>query len=175
MHNTSTLGLGASDMNTAKRWGVGLMMAGAMMLTACSQAATSDGEGGNAEDNDAGLATTNTETGDQFANAQMPVMSQTAWRVLGEDGAIYTTFFDENGDYRDFKNGEAAQNGSWNERADGQLCFTPADETRIGDCWKLSTVSKDGIMKPVSDAGKVIDLRQVTYIAPAEMQQNTGN
>lgn len=99
---------------------------------------------------------------------EMATMAETAWRVLGEDGAVYTTFFDANGLYRDFKNGEALQSGSWEERDDGKLCFTPEEEDRIGECWELGKVDRDGMMKPVSDAGKTIELRQVTYMAPLD-------
>ena len=105
---------------------------------------------------------------ESFDPAQMPAMSLTGWRVLGEDGAVYTTYFDADGSYRDFKNGEELQSGTWDERNDGQLCFTPAVEHRIGECWKLGMVGSDKIMTPVSDAGKTIELRQVTYIAPVE-------
>lgn len=151
-----------------------LTVASTLLLAACSQAAI-DEEGAETDIVDSGEVGSNTEESDPFSGAQMPSMSQTAWRVIGEDGAVYTTFFDASGSYRDFKNGGPVQSGSWIERTDGQLCFTPEDDARIGDCWKLNMVSKEGIMKPVSDAGKTIELRQVTYIAPAEMQAATGN
>lgn len=95
-------------------------------------------------------------------------MQETAWRALGEDGAIYTTFFDADGTYRDFKNGEALQSGSWEQREDSKLCFTPAEEDRIGECWTLAPASNDDTMRPTSDGGKEIELRKVTYIAPED-------
>ncbi len=108
------------------------------------------------------------EQGEEFSAVAMPAMAQTGWRVLGEDGAVYTTMFDADGTYRDFKNGEALQSGSWEERKDGQLCFTPEAEDRIGECWEIGMVGGDAMMQVTSDAGKTIELRQVTYIAPAE-------
>lgn len=100
------------------------------------------------------------------APAKMPTMTQTGWRVRGEDGAVYTTYLDADGSYRDFKNGDPLQVGTWEERVDGKLCFTPEEEGRIGECWALKPLDSDGMMQPVSDAGKTIDLRQVTYLPP---------
>ena len=140
-----------------------------LLLAACAQPQEeSGGESAASQDASEASAEPDAKSGDDatsFEAVQMPVMSQTGWRVLGEDGAVYTTFFDADGSYRDFKNGEPMQTGTWEERVDGKLCFTPAEEGRIGECWKLDRVGSDGMMKPVSDAGKTIELRQVTYIA----------
>ena len=96
-------------------------------------------------------------------------MAETAWRVVGEDGAIYTTFFDPGGVYRDFKNGEPLQSGTWERREDGRLCFTPESEELGGECWTNDELDTDGTMRTTSDSGRTIELRQVTYIAPAEV------
>lgn len=141
-----------------------------LLLAACSQPPSSGRPAGE-EANDVETAS---ETGGDSASKEpdapvaMPVMARTGWRVQGEDGSIYTTFFDAGGVYRDFKNGEPIQEGTWEERLDGKLCFTPSADGRIGECWELAPVDIDGMMKPVSDAGKTIELRQVTYIAPSE-------
>ncbi|MEP1606771.1 MAG: hypothetical protein ABJJ48_10700, partial [Marinomonas sp.] len=102
------------------------------------------------------------------APAKMPTMTQTGWRVRGEDGAVYTTYLDADGSYRDFKNGDPLQVGTWEERVDGKLCFTPEVEGRIGECWALAPLDGDDMMQPVSDAGKTIDMRQVTYLPPED-------
>lgn len=104
----------------------------------------------------------------EYEAVSMPAMAQTAWRVLGEDGAIYTTMFDAPGNYRDFKNGEALQSGSWEERNDGKLCFAPADADRIGECWEIGMMAGEDTLRVTSDAGKTIELKKVTYIAPAK-------
>lgn len=95
-------------------------------------------------------------------------LSNTAWRVTGEDGAIYTTFFDGDGQYRDMKNGEPWQDGTWEQLADGRLCFTPSDENRAGSCWSLGKRKKDGTMRVTSDEGREVMVTQVTYIAPVD-------
>ncbi|MEE1876577.1 hypothetical protein [Altererythrobacter litoralis] len=92
-------------------------------------------------------------------------MANTAWRVTGEEGAIYTTFLDPDGRYRDLKNGDPWQEGTWERLADGRLCFTPEDETRSGACWTLGKESDEGTMRVTSDAGREVELQQVTYIA----------
>jgi hypothetical protein len=94
-------------------------------------------------------------------------MTGTAWRVVGEDGAIYTTFLDAEGEYRDMKNGDPWAEGTWERLADGRLCFTPSDEDRAGGCWSLGKHNTDGSMRVTSDAGREIELQQVTYLAPA--------
>ncbi|MEP2735508.1 MAG: hypothetical protein ABJP34_04345 [Erythrobacter sp.] len=146
------------------------LAAAAVLLAACSQPQSSEEPANEQADNSetAGDADGNTGAKAPDAPVEMPVMTQTGWRVQGEDGSVYTTFFDADGTYRDFKNGEPMQAGTWEERVDGNLCFTPSTEGRIGECWALAPVDMDGMMKPVSDAGKSVELRQVTYIAPAE-------
>lgn len=90
----------------------------------------------------------------------------TAWRVTGEDGAIYTTFFDAEGAYRDTKNGDPWADGAWERLADGRLCFEPSDEGRTGACWTLGKHKKDGTMRVTDDSGREVLLQQVTYLAP---------
>jgi hypothetical protein len=133
-----------------------------------AQADAASSDAGSERDGTADAADTAAQTDAADDPVKMPVMSQTGWRVQGEDGAVYTTFFDPDGTYRDFKNGEPLQTGTWEERVDGKLCFTPSAEGRIGECWELGPVTSAGIMKPVNDAGKAIELRTVTYIAPEE-------
>lgn len=98
-------------------------------------------------------------------DADRVALANTAWRVQGEDGAIYTTYLDADGTYRDFKNGESLQEGSWEEVSEGRLCFTPADEERTGECWSNERQEKDGTMRTTSDSERTVELRQVTYVA----------
>ncbi len=94
-------------------------------------------------------------------------MTGTGWRVTGEDGSIYTSFLDPDGNYRDFRNGTLWQTGTWERRGDGRLCFTPDDEDRVGECWTNDPPIDDGTMLTTNDAGRTIELLRVTYI-PAE-------
>lgn len=95
-------------------------------------------------------------------------LAETGWRIVGQDGAVYTTFLDNDGTYRDLKNGEPFEQGKWERRADGELCYTPDAEDRAGECWTLETPDSDGTMRATSDSDLTIEARQVTYIAPAE-------
>ena len=54
------------------------------------------------------------------------VFAATAWRVLAADGARYTTYLDQDGTYRDLRNGDEFD--QTNEQV--QTCVTAA----VGDC-----------------------------------------
>lgn len=147
----------------------------ALLLASCAAPADQDAEQAADANADNPAASEPAAEGDiptkaeaDAAPSQMPTMTQTAWRVRGEDGAIYTSYLDADGSYRDFKNGDPLQTGTWEERMDGKLCFTPEVEGRIGECWALAPLDSDNTMQPVSDAGKSIDLRQVTYLPPED-------
>ena len=92
-------------------------------------------------------------------------MSGTAWRTVGEDGAILSTFLDADGRFRDFRNGDPMQEGSWDQPQEGRLCFTPEAEDRLGECWTLGKLRKNGEMRATSDTGLEIKLRQIAYVA----------
>ena len=103
---------------------------------------------------------------DDAASEEDMVLPSSAWRVTGEDGAIYTTFFDADGLYRDMKNGDAWADGAWERLGDGRVCFTPSEESRAGACWSLGRESREGTMRVTSDDGREVELQRVTYIAP---------
>ncbi|MGI8942955.1 MAG: hypothetical protein ACR2FJ_01735 [Qipengyuania sp.] len=93
---------------------------------------------------------------------------RTAWRVLGENGARYTTYLDEDGTYRDLKNGELWQTGSWSFGEDEKLCLTPEDENGATRCWDpLRMEGKDALIV-VSDADRRVRLEKVDYRIPDE-------
>ena len=98
--------------------------------------------------------------------AKSPDLERTAWRAIAADGAVYTTFLDPDGRYRDLRNGDAWRDGNWHRNDDGQLCFTPADENLAGDCWTLKKPNSNGVMRATNNADLSIRLQQVTYIAP---------
>ena len=95
-------------------------------------------------------------------------LAETAWRASGEDGAVFTTYLDADGTYRDHKNGEPLQDGEWEEVSQGRICFTPAKDETSGECWALEKPDAEGVMRATNDAEKVIELRRVTYVAPQE-------
>lgn len=98
------------------------------------------------------------------------VFAATAWRATAEDGARYITYLDADGTYRDIRNGDPWQTGSWTyDAASGTklLCFTPDDENGVQRCWKPGAISGD-TMEATSDSGKRIALDRMEYQAPAE-------
>jgi hypothetical protein len=98
------------------------------------------------------------------------IFSATAWRAVAEDGARYTTYLDPDGTYRDLRNGDPWQTGSWTYDEGARpklLCFTPDDENAIERCWEPGRMSGD-TMRAESDGGLTIELERVDYELPAE-------
>ncbi|MBX7481859.1 hypothetical protein [Qipengyuania qiaonensis] len=94
----------------------------------------------------------------------------TAWRVVAEDGARYTTQLDADGTYRDLRNGDPWQTGRW-AYSDGEqgrlLCFVPEAENGIQSCWTPGRMSS-GKVRATSDRGTVIELERVEYAPPID-------
>ncbi|TMM48397.1 hypothetical protein [Qipengyuania marisflavi] len=97
------------------------------------------------------------------------IYAQTAWRSAAEDGARYTTYIDEDGSYRDLRNGDPWQQGNWTYDTSGKkrLCFTPEDEGAATTCWKPGRMDGD-TMYATGPRGRRIALEQVDYIAPED-------
>ncbi len=99
------------------------------------------------------------------------VFAATAWRVLAADGARYTTYLDQDGTYRDLRNGDPWQTGSWRyseeEGSGKRLCLRPDDENGVERCWEPDRM-RNGVMRAEHDAGTVIELESVTYALPVE-------
>jgi len=136
-----------------------------------SPAETARGGGGDRERSE--------ETGEETRRERRPVeriaMAETAWLVIGRDGAVYTTQFDGDGTYRDYRNGEFLQSGTWRRREDGLLCFSPAKRDRQGACWETQGLAEDGTMPALDPDGRAIELRRVSYRPPqAGETEETG-
>lgn len=94
----------------------------------------------------------------------------TAWRALAADGARYTTYLDADGTYRDLRNGDPWQTGSWrylDAERDRRLCFMPADENGIERCWEPGRMTGE-TLRAKSDHGLTIELERVEYQPPVE-------
>lgn len=94
----------------------------------------------------------------------------TAWRAMSEDGARYTTYLDPDGSYRDLRNGDPWQSGSWRyiDGEDGKLlCFEPEDENGLERCWEPGRMSGD-TMRAKGDSGVTIELERTDYQPPAD-------
>lgn len=153
----------------------------ASTLAACSEADVSapaspasagggsgaDPGGGSGDAGDGGSS----ENGDSKTRV---VMAETGWLTVGEDGAVYTTHFDADGTYRDFRGGQFMQQGSWRRDEDGRLCFTPADKARFGECWNTKGLRDDGTMRAVDADGGAIRLKKITYLPPVAADSETG-
>ena len=99
------------------------------------------------------------------------VFVATAWRAVAADGARYTTYLDADGTYRDLRNGDPWQTGSWRyseeEGSGKRLCLRPDDENGVERCWEPDRM-RNGVMRAENDAGTVIELESVTYALPVE-------
>lgn len=97
------------------------------------------------------------------------VFAATAWRVLAADGARYTTYLDQDGTYRDLRNGDPWQTGEWTY-ADGEdgkrLCLRPDADTGIERCWEPDRMRGD-MMRLEGETGTLIELESVEYVLPS--------
>ncbi|MEM1195591.1 MAG: hypothetical protein AAGH57_05760 [Pseudomonadota bacterium] len=91
-------------------------------------------------------------------------MAQTAWLSVSDDGAVYTTFLDPDGRYRDMQGGALAYTGAWEQGAARELCFTP--DKGAGSCWSHGAPGLDGVMRATSSAGRAIALKRIAYVPP---------
>ena len=103
----------------------------------------------------------------QSANGSEAIaVSETGWLTVGADGAVQTTFFDPDGGYRDYRNGELTFEGRWEQRPDGTLCFEP--ESGLGQCWETDASASDGTVTATNTDGTSIEIKRITYSAPPE-------
>ena len=94
--------------------------------------------------------------------------ADTAWRSVSEDGARYTTMLDRDGTYRDLRNGDPWQQGSWTyaDEDDGKkLCFVPEAENGVERCWTPGRV-EDGTLIATGPGERRIELQRVDYEPP---------
>lgn len=138
----------------------------AAMLTACAEPAADDA--GSASDGGGDPASAQSAGN---GASQAIAMVQTGWLTVGSDGAVQTTFFDADGRYRDYRNGEAIGSGGWSRRADNRLCLEP--DQGLGDCWETGPLASDGTAIATNSDGMQIEIRQVTYL-PAQAPGEDG-
>lgn len=92
--------------------------------------------------------------------------SRTAWRARDEGGALYTTFLDPGGRYRDLRNGDLWQQGAWEYDEDDRICFTPEAQDALDQCWRPERMDQSGRMIATSDSGRRVQLESVEYRRP---------
>lgn len=141
----------------------------AFVLPACSPA----GEEGNAAS-----ATTPFRTASTPAEQPEPSptaspapddFTNTAWRSTAENGTVFVTYLDPGGTYRDLRNGDPYQTGTWEYGDNGQLCLTPDAEDAQGGCWTPGQM-RSGDLLTLRTEGKRIQVRRITYEPPATAQ-----
>lgn len=146
-----------------------MLLLAPLLLVACegaevlSPAATATGGGGES-------AEAPSEPKAEQDSSERIAMAETGWLTIGRNGAVYTTQFDADGSYRDYRNGEFLQSGSWRRREDGLLCFTPSAQERFGACWETQGLEDDGTMRALDADGGAIELRRVTYLPPKAIE-----
>ena len=136
-------------------------------------------------------ATGGEDTGSALNDEDLPNdFARTAWRIEDDEGAIYTTFLDDGGRYRDFRNGDLWHVGSWEVDDEGRLCLSPeqdaagresgaddAQGSQTSFCWTPRGMDGDGGMIIKASSGKRVRLQQVDYEAPesAPSGQDAGD
>lgn len=106
------------------------------------------------------------ETGGTAIASRPMLVANTGWLSVGADGSVQTTFLDADGRYRDFRNGVAADTGSWERRPDGAFCMQP--DAGKSACWSADRPAKDGSIMVSSDDAKRVELKPITYSPPAD-------
>ncbi|MEZ5680737.1 MAG: hypothetical protein R3E14_05515 [Erythrobacter sp.] len=97
------------------------------------------------------------------------VFAGTAWRAVSEDGARYTTYLDPDGTYRDLRNGDEWQTGTWryDVEAGALLCFAPEAEDGVESCWKPGKMHGDKL-DATDSGGRRIELHKVEYMPSSD-------
>lgn len=102
--------------------------------------------------------------------------SRTAWRARDESGALYTTFLDPAGRYRDLRNGDPWQQGAWEYDEENRICFTPDAGASLGQCWHPERMDEGGRMLVTSASGRRVRLESVEYRRPeTPAESETGS
>ena len=99
------------------------------------------------------------------------VMAETAWLSVSSAGAVYTTFLDPDGRYRDLRDGQVVYTGSWEQNAASELCFTP--DTGRGTCWRHGLPGLDGVMRATDRDGRAIEVKRISYAPPSAPEGDT--
>ena len=119
-------------------------------------------------------ASTEGEIVQPSANETPPIpdsFDRTAWHVEGDNGTRYVTFFDPGGRYRDWRDGEPWQEGAWDRREDGSICFLPDGTESQRRCWQPDHMSDADRMVVIGgEEGARVELIRADYIAPPETE-----
>ncbi|MGB3469232.1 MAG: hypothetical protein WBA51_00235 [Erythrobacter sp.] len=135
----------------------GLAALGALSLAACAP------EGGS--DSSDAAASSDEGSDESAAPPERLAMAETAWLSVSRDGAVFTTYLDRDGRYRDLRAGAVAFAGTWEQNAEGRICFEPDAGNRA--CWEHGAPDKSGSVRMTASDGRAIIVKRVTYTMPA--------
>ena len=145
-----------------------------LALAGCSGAADEEGSSETVETAAADIETAVEEASGQAGTdgltpreaADPPTQYKaTAWRTTGEDGAVYTTYLNADGTYRDLRNGDEYQTGQWTLEGEDRLCLAPDEQRDVGGCWSAGSVRGDSVVMTRND-GTRVEVRKVEYLIP---------
>ena len=105
----------------------------------------------------------------------------TAWQVSDADGARYITHLDPDGTYRDLRNGDPLQQGTWSVDAEDRICFSApfaqdedaTDAEGLETCWRPHHMAGEGELLLHGQSGRRIMATRVEY-SPADEDNDTS-
>jgi len=146
--------IGECDMRHVLLIGLALLGAGC----------TPDPDASPASEPSEALTTTPSET----PTTSLPdSFAETAWRSEADDGTRYVTYIDADGTYRDLRNGDPWQTGTWtyDKAGEHRLCFTPDDKNGVERCWKPEKMHGQDMDVVGGPDAQRVELEQVDYVA----------
>ena len=78
------------------------------------------------------------------------------------EGKNTTAVMTADGTYTDTVDGEVVESGTWEENADGQVCFDPAGEDTPVTCFTAGEPGEDGTFVATPDEGEPLTIRKVS-------------
>ena len=99
---------------------------------------------------------------------------RSAWRATAADGARFTTLLDPEGRYRDLRNGDPWQAGSWELDGEERLCFLPDGDDGVLRCWQPERMDGRDVMIASNESGRRIRLERADYSPPDEDKDDGG-
>jgi len=78
------------------------------------------------------------------------------------DGKTTTSALMADGTYTDTVDDEVVESGTWEENAEGQVCFDPTGEDTPVTCFTAGEVAEDGTFVATPNEGEPLTIRKVS-------------
>jgi hypothetical protein len=78
------------------------------------------------------------------------------------EGKTTTSVLMADGTYTDTVDGEVVESGTWEENAEGQVCFDPPGEDTPVTCFTAGEPGEDGTFVATPDEGEPLTIRKVS-------------